>query len=96
MVGMVIDDDEPEGISEAEHDRLVSACIAATDTEDATHCVPFAAEYVTYMEDHRCDYAATADVIDWLMRNPRAVNDVTRDRHVEQAAEACAGPSEAE
>lgn len=54
-------DDEAEGISDAEHDRLVDACVAQTD--DTPGCVEWIAETVARANEQDVSYAELSSLV---------------------------------
>ena len=59
----VLDDDEPAGISDVEHDRLVDACTAATramEADDPAGCASWIARMIEHGEGEGWDYVRLA------------------------------------
>lgn len=58
----LLDEDDDDGISEAEHDRLVEACVAEGDR--AAACVAYVAELVEWAEGEGIRYGELAGIMD--------------------------------
>jgi hypothetical protein len=76
-------DDEPAGISDAEHDRLIDACVGATGGDAArAFCTSWLADIVDVAEAEGVDYtrlatSAMLQAVDGL-ENTAAIDDRMR------------------
>lgn len=85
-------DDEPAGITEAEHGRLVEACVAETD--DRPGCVEWIAESVAWADERGMSYSELSGVVaDDLVEVQREADDRAADedaaRSERRAREVC-------
>jgi len=58
-----------KGINDAEHDRLVDACVVSSDG-DGAGCAAWVADLVDFVEGKGCGYGQAAQLLDIGMTHP--------------------------
>ncbi len=77
------------GVNDAEHDRLVNACVASPDGEGAA-CAAFVAGLVDFVEREGCGYSEAAKLLDIEMRYPGVDSEAVNALRDEATAD-CSG-----